>query len=238
VRYYAPILFLLLTLSASSAQWTDFDLSPAVGSRFARTAQPLLRGTALALGYQPLYSRADNQRTRLGISYLYVHDFPGTGLAGQLRGFPLVEGVIVVTDNLYLSGGISGFTSRNDVIQVTAVGLNLFLTQAAGADWHFVFRLARLDGAEDLRLRVTDFNLRKELQVAAVPLLVGFGSSTYRSRIRLRDDTHPPPTRLEGAVNYVEVGTRFTLGGFSFRPQLRLHPEVLLVSLDLMRGFR
>ncbi|NOZ04308.1 MAG: hypothetical protein GXO92_06865 [FCB group bacterium] len=230
-------ILIVINLSPGFSQWTTFDLSPAQGPSFRAEVEPYIKGLSLALGSRPVYARKTDQRMRLGIAYNYGVDLSGTEFAARrLRGLPVLNGSLVVTDNLLVNGQLSGFKSGGDVIQIASFGFDLFLTDMEeDRGWRLTSQFSRLEGPVNLRQRIIDINLIKTFSIYdKLPAVIGFGVNEYRSRFFLISDG---VTRLKGKFNYILLGTRIAIPPFVLNPQLRITGGSATFGVNLLKGF-
>ncbi len=233
-------LIVLLGFYPIRGQWHSFDLDALNPDAFNPAAVELfLRGAGLALGHHSLFSDTQADRLRFGISLSYPWYLEDSPAASNQNGpVPLIDIGYLVTSNLILTGRLSGFGSGEDVVQITSYGGILFLERAdQSAPWTFNVNLALLQGPRDIYLRTVDVLMQRRFQLWPFSVNLGFGTNLYSGHATL-DDDQTYAERFTGQTNYIFIGHQISgspLDGLGI--QLHLHPQVLKLSLDVVKEF-
>ncbi len=232
----AGITFVLIASGNVSAQLHSFDLDNIPAAEFEDQVTAVFKNIGLSLGYHPLFSSSPQRRLKTGFSLSY----PGSGSGdGGQRGFiPLLEAGFLVTSNLVLTGKISGFGARDDVVQITSYGGVLFLENEDREPWVFNISLSYLNGPEDMFIRSSDILLRRLYHPLKIPVHVGLGANLYSGRANYNPDTSLN-RRFKGQTNYLYAGGSIPLwfpGTVDI--QLHFHPQHFMIALGIVREFK
>jgi len=227
---------LLLKTVPLIAQGPSFDLSAVPDSVFRAQVKPLFSAVSLKIGHHPFYDRETRSRFRWGVSLGWGQNYGDQSLTGKtVPGFPLLHGAILVSDNMFLTGSLSGFVSGEDLIHITSYGFDLFITESEGQDWLASIVLGRLEGPRHLDSRTIDFLLRRNRGTKRYPYQYGVGISNYTTRITIPHES-PVPDRIKSSVPYFFTSVIVPQRGFNIGIHLKLASQLLNLSLDLTRG--
>lgn len=230
-------IFLLLVLfltTFSRAQFPEFRLAG------ARTdgLRDHLRAVSLTLGHHPAYRVIPARRLQLGLSAARPHlASPAPWTSDRTGLVPAFEGAFLVTSNFFLTGTVSGFSSGGDVVQFMSYGADLVLERDPGGPAGTVsVSLGILEGPADLRLRLWDILYRQPVRLWCLPLLAGAGFNSSTSRITRPAGLEPLPGRVNTQVAYLYGGLPLSRATWQAGIHIRLHPELVLLSVDVWKG--
>lgn len=231
------IVFAFITVSFGYGQWSSFDLDPIVGVNFSDEVKPLLKGTAMSLAQIPQSERSLARRFKVGLAYSHGIAVDATGFTSErLKGLPALQGAVIVTKNILLSGKIGGFKSGKDVVQILSYGFNLQLSDKTTNNWYLHTQFARLSGPQDVSMRALNGQILKENKYSDIIGQIGIGVNLYSARIALNDENDILPHRLEGQINYLAVGVSTIWKQVYVGVLGQLNPDVTSFNISMSRG--
>lgn len=226
--------FLIFCFSFSHAQWISFNLDSA-----SETNQVKIYLTGISLGFSNHTRVVQEEERRLvtGVSFIYIKNLnKSTFINDRLGGIPIFYGKILISNNLFFQGKLGGFTSRGDISKYAGWGFTLNLSDVNNPSaWKLSTNFSHVKSSGNLRLRSLDVFLSKEWRLKIMWCFVGFGKNYSRTHIYLNSEVIP--SVFEGENNYVQFGTQFQSGSLVLVPQIKIHPEIVQISVDLLRGF-
>ena len=171
------------------------------------------------------------------MSFIYVKNLnKSTFTDNHLGGIPILYGRILISNNLFFQGKLSGFTSGGDISQQIGWGFILNLSDINNhSAWKLSTNFAHVKSPGNLNLRGLDVFLSKEWEIGNIWWYLGLGKNYYKTRVYSNNDSIP--SVLERENNYIQIGTQLRSASFIFVPQLKFHPEIVQISVDVIRGF-
>ena len=213
-------IFFIFCFSFSHAQWISLNLD----------SDPELTGVSLGFGHHTRAIQEQQQRLVAGVSFIYAKNLSKSAFNdNHLGGIPILYGRILISNNLFFQGKLSGFTSGGDISQQIGWGFLLNLSDINNhSAWKLSTNFAHVKSPGNLNLRCLDVFLSKEWEIGNIWLYLGLGKNYYKTRIY---------SVLERENNYIQIGTQLRSASFIFVPQLKFHPEIVQISIDVIRGF-
>jgi hypothetical protein len=231
------MLFAFLTISTGHGQWSSFDLDPAVGGNFSDEVKPLLKGTAMSLAQVPQSDWSLARRFKVGLAYSHGISANSAGFTSErLKGLPALQGAVIVTKNILLSGKIGGFKSGDDAVQTFSYGFNLQISDKTTNNWYLHTQFARLSGPEDVSMRAINGQILREYVYSKLVGQIGVGVNLYSALIMLEDENDIMPGRLEGQTNYLAVGVGTTWKQVYIGVLGQLNPDVTSFNISISGG--
>jgi len=220
--------FFIFCFSFSHAQWISFNPNK------TDQTKTFLTGVSLGFGHHTRVIQEQQQRLVAGVSFIYAKNLSkSTFTDNDLGGMPILYGRILISNNLFFQGKLSGFTSGGDISQQIGWGFILNLSDINNhSSWKLSTNFAHVKSPENLKLRGLDVFLSKEWETGNVWWYLGLGKNYYKTRIYSN-----MPSTLEEENNYIQIGTQLRSVSFVFVPQLKFHPEIVQISVDVIRGF-
>ena len=174
------------------------------------------------------------------MSFIYAKNLNKSAFTdSHLGGIPILYGRILISNNLFFQGKLSGFTSGGDINQQIGWG---FILNLSDINNHSAWKLSTnfshfrvIKRQENLNLRGLDVFLSKEWEIGNIWWYLGLGKNYYKTHIYSKYVSIP--SVLERENNYIQIGTQLRSTSFIFVPQLKFHPEIIQISLDVIRSF-
>lgn len=227
-KYKTKHLGLLLCLNLCFAQWVDYNLDQEVYSQ--HDVQRFVEGAAFTLSEIPSNLISPDRRIHISIG-LSKHLWSQTGIyQSQLSSMvPKFSAALFLTHNLTFIGGVSQFHSGNQNIQIQSYGLALRANEETSYPLQTSAVFCRLAGPKDLSLRTVSLNLSSKFNIVGFEFQLGIGKEMYSATFLL--DNSNFPSEMKGELNYFLIGMLFKKNTYGFIPQLRLHPDLIGISL-------
>ena len=227
-------IFFIFCFSFSHAQWISPNLDSANETDQVKT---FLTGVSLSFGHHTRAIQEQQQRLVAGVSFIYAKNLSKSAFNdNHLGGIPIFYGRILISNNLFFQGKLSGFTSGGDISQQIGWGFILNLSDINNhSAWKLSTNFAHVKSPWNLNLRGLDVFLSKEWEIGNIWCYLGLGKNYYKTRVYLNNDSIP--SVLERENNYIQIGTQLRSASFIFVPQLKFHPEIIQISVDVIRGF-
>jgi len=237
VQYLLTILILCFALPLK-AQWTSFELENIDQENLEQQIEPLVKTISLSSSRHFIAPTDKNKRIGIGVSYSYGINITDNNYSSELiEGYPNLAGNLVITDNLLLKGNISLFKSDKDIIQSYAYGFGLNLTNKENNNWRFSVLFSKLHGPDDLRNRSIDAVVIKEFKIGTVPLFMGVGLNTYKTRL-LFTDMESVPNSIKGNAHNILFGSQITRGRIIIIPAWQVNTNVIVMSIEILGAFK
>lgn len=227
-------IFFIFCFSFSHAQWISPNLDSANETDQVKT---FLTGVSLGFGHHTRAIQTEQQRLVAGVSFIYAKNLNKSAFTdSHLGGIPILYGRILISNNLFFQGKLSGFTSGGDISQQIGWGFILNLSDVNNPSvWKLSTNFAHVKSPGNLILRGLDVFLSKEWEIGNIWWYLGLGKNYYKTRVYSNNDSIP--SVLERENNYIQIGTQLRSASFIFVPQLKFHPEIVQISVDIIRGF-
>jgi hypothetical protein len=227
-------IFIIFCFSFSHAQWISLNLDSANETNQVKT---FLTGVSLGFGHHTRAIQEQQQRLVAGVSFIYAKNLSKSAFNdNHLGGIPIFYGRILISNNLFFQGKLSGFTSGGDISQQIGWGFILNLSDINDhSSWKLSTNFSHVKSPGNLNLRGLDVFLSKEWKIGNIWWYLGLGKNYYKTRIY--SNKVGIPSVLERENNYIQIGTQLRSASFIFVPQLKFHPEIVQISLDVIRGF-
>tara|TARA_B100001146_G_scaffold48548_1_gene41925 strand:+ start:63 stop:761 length:699 start_codon:yes stop_codon:yes gene_type:complete len=227
-------IFIIFCFSFSYAQWISLNLDSANETDQVKT---FLTGVSLSFGHHTRAIQEQEQRLVAGVSFVYAKNLSKSAFNDNyLGGIPIFYGRILISDNLFFQGKLSGFTSGGDISQQIGWGFILNLSDINDhSSWKLSTNFSHVKSPGNLNLRGLDVFLSKEWKIGNIWWYLGLGKNYYKTRIYSNNDSIP--SVLERENNYIQIGTQLRSTSYVFVPQLKFHPEIVQISVDVIRGF-
>ena len=227
-------IFFIFYFSFSHAQWISLNLDSVNETDQVKT---FLTGVSLGFGHHTRAIQTEQQRLVAGVSFIYAKNLNKSAFTdNHLGGIPILYGRILISNNLFFQGKLSGFTSGGDISQQIGWGFILNLSDVNNPSvWKLSTNFAHVKSPGNLILRGLDVFLSKEWEIRNIWWYLGLGKNYYKTRVYSNNDSIP--SVLERENNYIQIGTQLRSASFIFVPQLKFHPEIVQISLDVIRGF-
>ena len=227
-------IFFIFYFSFSHAQWISLNLDSVNETDQVKT---FLTGVSLGFGHHTRAIQTEQQRLVAGVSFIYAKNLNKSAFTdNHLGGIPILYGRILISNNLFFQGKLSGFTSGGDISQQIGWGFILNLSDVNNPSvWKLSTNFAHVKSPGNLILRGLDVFLSKEWEIRNIWWYLGLGKNYYKTRVYSNNDSIP--SVLERENNYIQIGTQLRSASFIFVPQLKFHPEIVQISVDVIRGF-
>ena len=227
-------IFIIFCFSFSYAQWISLNLDSANETDQVKT---FLTGVSLGFGHHTRAIQQQQQRLVAGVSFVYAKNLSKSAFNdNHLGGIPIFYGRILISDNLFFQGKLSGFSSGGDISQQIGWGFILNLSDISDrSSWKLSTNFSHVKSPGNLNLRGLDVFLSKEWKIGNIWWYLGLGKNYYKTRIYSNNDSIP--SVLERENNYIQIGTQLRSTSYVFVPQLKFHPEIVQISVDVIRGF-
>jgi len=227
-------IFIIFCFSFSYAQWISLNLDSANETDQVKT---FLTGVSLGFGHHTRAIQEQQQRLVAGVSFVYAKNLSKSAFNdNHLGGIPIFYGRILISDNLFFQGKLSGFTSGGDISQQIGWGFILNFSDINDySSWKLSTNFSHVKSPGNLNLRGLDVFLSKEWKIGNIWWYLGLGKNYYKTRIYSNNDSIP--SVLERENNYIQIGTQLRSTSYVFVPQLKFHPEIVQISVDVIRGF-
>ena len=227
-------IFIIFCFSFSYAQWISLNLDSANETDQVKT---FLTGVSLGFGHHTRAIQEQEQRLVAGVSFVYAKNLSKSAFNdNHLGGIPIFYGRILISDNLFFQGKLSGFTSGGDISQQIGWGFILNLSDISDrSSWKLSTNFSHVKSPGNLNLRGLDVFLSKEWKIGNIWWYLGLGKNYYKTRIY--SNKVGIPSVLERENNYIQIGTQLRSTSYVFVPQLKFHPEIVQISVDVIRGF-
>ena len=227
-------IFIIFCFSFSYAQWISLNLDSANETDQVKT---FLTGVSLGFGHHTRAIQEQEQRLVAGVSFVYAKNLSKSAFNDNyLGGIPIFYGRILISDNLFFQGKLSGFTSGGDISQQIGWGFILNLSDINDhSSWKLSTNFSHVKSPGNLNLRGLDVFLSKEWKIGNIWWYLGLGKNYYKTRIY--SNKVGIPSVLERENNYIQIGTQLRSTSYVFVPQLKFHPEIVQISVDVIRGF-
>ena len=227
-------IFFIFYFSFSHAQWISLNLDSVNETDQVKT---FLTGVSLGFGHHTRAIQTEQQRLVAGVSFIYAKNLNKSAFTdNHLGGIPILYGRILISNNLFFQGKLSGFTSGGDISQQIGWGFILNLSDVNNPSvWKLSTNFAHVKSPGNLILRGLDVFLSKEWEIRNIWWYLGLGKNYYKTRVYSNNDSIP--SVLERENNYIQIGTQLRSASFIFVPQLKFLPEIVQISVDVIRGF-
>ena len=227
-------IFIIFCFSFSYAQWISLNLDSANETNQVKT---FLTGVSLSFGHHTRAIQEQQQRLVAGVSFIYAKNLSKSAFNdNHLGGIPIFYGRILISNNLFFQGKLSGFTSGGDISQQIGWGFILNLSDINDhSSWKLSTNFSHVKSPGNLNLRGLDVFLSKEWKIGNIWWYLGLGKNYYKTRIY--SNKVGIPSVLERENNYIQIGTQLRSTSYVFVPQLKFHPEIVQISVDVIRGF-
>lgn len=227
-------IFIIFCFSFSHAQWISLNLDSANETNQVKT---FLTGVSLGFGHHTRAIQEQQQRLVAGVSFIYAKNLSKSAFNdNHLGGIPIFYGRILISNNLFFQGKLSGFTSGGHISQQIGWGFILNLSDINDhSSWKLSTNFSHVKSPGNLNLRGLDVFLSKEWKIGNIWWYLGLGKNYYKTRIY--SNKVGIPSVLERENNYIQIGTQLRSTSYVFVPQLKFHPEIVQISVDVIRGF-
>ena len=227
-------IFFIFYFSFSHAQWISLNLDSVNETDQVKT---FLTGVSLGFGHHTRAIQTEQQRLVAGVSFIYAKNLNKSAFTdNHLGGIPILYGRILISNNLFFQGKLSGFTSGGDISQQIGWGFILNFSDINNhSAWKLSTNFAHVKSPWNLNLRGLDVFLSKEWEIGNIWCYLGLGKNYYKTRVY--SNKNSIPSVLERENNYIQIGTQLRSASFIFVPQLKFHPEIVQISIDVIRGF-
>ena len=229
---------IILSQSLTFSQWISFDLSSIPVSLFQEQVEPFTRSISFMIGHPVTSTISENNRFQGGVSFGMALDLSNkTFNTNPLSGFPSLHGSFLVTENLRLNGAISGFSSGNDMVQVSSYGLDLLLSKENNNSINMLMNFGYLDGPSDFRCRTIHSSINRMIETRFIPIEYGVGINFYSAHIS-QTLSNEIRNKIKGQTNFVFVGLKWPINKWEIGTNVIFHPNTIFISIDLLKGFR
>jgi len=235
-RFYNCItkhLGLLLCLNFCFAHWVDYNLDVEVYSQ--PDVRRFVEGAAFTISEIPSNLLSPDNRIHISVG-LSKRLWSQNGIyQRQLsRMAPKFSAALFLTHNLTFIGGISQFHSDKQNIQIQSYGLALRTNEDTSYPLQTSAVFCRLAGPKDLNQRTVSLNLSSKLNIMGFEFQYGIGKEMYSATFLIDDSDFP--SEMKGEINYFLIGMLIKNNKYGFISQLRLHPDLIGISLRVSLG--
>jgi len=230
MKFVFHLLVFIIPISIS-AQWIEFDIDDIGGDNFKNEVEPFIKTVSIASVNHFEDQFKTNKRFQFGVAYSHgLNISSNESSADLLGGYPNIGGALIISDNLKLKGNFSIFSSGKDVVQSFAYGVGLKITTNEVSNWRLSILFSELKGPSDIELKAMDTNINYGFMFKNLPVLIGVGSNSYKSRILIEDEG--VPNTIKGNSLYISLAAQFNIWNITTTPLMKISPEALIVGVE------
>jgi len=229
---FRSIIFILICFSRLNSQWLSFDLSEADVVTFKKQVEPTIISVAISGGQSTMLNLTQNQRFGITFSIPMGWDLSLSSYESNPLLNPLMlEGQVLVTENLVLIGKMNIFSNSKETINAAGYGCN-FISDS----WATNISMGWLEGPTHLRVRYVDSSIIGKRTLAKVPILLGVGYNNYRGSIKGFDNIDIPKS-IDNSISYLITGTELIIEGVNVELQVRLNSKFFQFNFTIFHLF-
>lgn len=214
-----------------------------LGPQFDTKANHLLGAVALQISHRHPPLVAGGTRLTLGMTLAAASSSSGSEVSlviGKAGILPAVEGDLLITPNLYLTGLYWAFATGGDVIVLYRYGVNFLPggSESQSSSWLITFQRSQMEGPDDFFLKTVDVAIVRQINLKAAKGWFGLGSYFYTAgvHVRNRENSSTHRDRLEGSITAPIMGLQKRLGErVAVEIEMNVHPHFLSIMVAARR---
>jgi hypothetical protein len=216
---------------AISAQMVDFDIENVESENFKNEVEPFIKTVSILSVNHFEDQFKTNKRFQFGVAYSQGLSISGNETSTNLLGgYPNIGGALMISDNLKLKGNFSIFSSGEDIVQSFAYGIGLRIANNEAGNWRLSILFADLKGPSDIELKAMDTNISYGLMIKNLPVYIGVGSNSYKSKILIENDDIP--NTIKGNSLYLSLAAQFNKWNFTTTPLIKINLDAIIVGIE------
>ena len=178
----------------------------------------------------------EGKRFIAGVSLVYATGLSGLKTGEQSRGgFPLFTGRLLISNNFYFQGKLSGFSSGDGLNQFTGWGFVLHLSDDQNkSQWKLSSNFSIINSPRNLHLRGVDVCISNERKFGEFMWSIGIGKNNFNARVY---SDNLLLYNIQDENNYIQFGSQIQFAGIVLIPQIKYHPKFVSFTINLLRTF-
>ena len=178
----------------------------------------------------------EGKRFIAGVSLVYTTGLSGLKTGEQYRGcFPSFTGRLLISNNFYFQGKLSGFSSDDGLNQLTGWGFVLHLSDDQNqSQWKLSSNFSIINSPRNLHLRGVDVCISNERKFGEFMWSLGMGKNNFNARVY---SDNLLLYNIQDENNYIQFGSQIQFAGITLIPQIKYHPNVVSFTINLLRTF-
>jgi len=230
MKFVFHLLVLIIPISIS-AQLVEFDIENVESDNFKNEVEPFIKTVSISSVNHFEDQFKTNKRFQFGVAYSHgINISDNETAANLLSGYPNIGGALMISDNLKLKGNFSIFSSGDDIVQSFAYGVGLRIASNEASNWRLSILFADLKGPTNIKLKAMDINISYGLLVNNLPVFIGVGSNSYKSKILVENDDIP--NTIKGNSLYLSLAAQFNKWNFTTTPLVKISPDAIIVGVE------
>ncbi|MBC8345816.1 MAG: hypothetical protein ISR82_03545 [Candidatus Marinimicrobia bacterium] len=217
----------ILCISVSLGQWTTFQSNEFSNS--SKKSKTIFRTAGFATTHNFPIDITEKNRIAIGLSTL-----KGVSANGFL---PMISGKMTVSWNLSLRGRMTAYSAEEGTIQAYGWGLSLNPSKDKEiSKWIINLDSGKLNSNDALIVSAIQASAARQYNLNKFPVYVGFGLNILNANPKsLLDKEYQGKKEIQ--TNFINVGTKISMGGLSLIPQLWFGSQYSMVSVNIVGTF-
>ncbi len=229
MKRFLPLLFIL---HMTQAQWVSLNFDKTNELNYIKS---VLNEVSLGSGNHTNINQ-EGKRFIAGVSLVYIAGLSGLKTGKKSRGgFPSFNGRLLISNNFYFQGKLSGFSSDNGLNQFTGWGFVLHLSDDQNhSQWELSSNFSNINIPRNLYLRGVDVCISTERKFGEFRWSLGMGKNNFNARVY---SDNLLLYNIQDENNYIQFGSQIQFIGITLIPQIKYHPNIVSFTINLLRIF-